>query len=197
MISCPECSRENDDKALYCDQCRTAVSPESAGEILDEPCPACGGEVREVPSTKAQCGDCGISLGEAGPAGQEGGPSEAPPTAAIGKMAQDVGEKSSCPVCAAENAASAAQCGGCKIAFEKPRQPLACPKCSAESTDEKCECGAFLTLPKLLEFVDGSVRIVCLVCKQLFTLNRDECSDCGGPTSPADALKKYAASRRR
>ena len=105
----------------------------------------------------------------------------------------DSGAKSPCPVCAAENPVGAALCGGCKLAFTKPRRPLACPKCSAESTEDKCDCGAVLTLSKLLSYVDGSVRVVCSVCKQLFTVDRAECSDCGGETRPADALKRLAS----
>lgn len=196
MIPCPKCARENDDKALYCDQCRTPVSPEAAGAVLEAPCPACGGAMREVPSTAAACGDCGLTLGEGGPAGQEGGHPEGEPSGPAETQAHDGGEKSPCPVCAVENPAGATQCGGCKLAFKKPRRPLACPKCSEESMDDKCPCGAVLTLSKLLGYVDGSVRVVCSVCKQLFTVDRDECSDCGGATRPADALRELAASGR-
>lgn len=204
MIPCPKCPRQNDDEALYCDQCRTAVSPKASGEALPDPCPACGGAVREVPTTMAVCGDCGISLGDAGPEGagaHAGGPAGAASHGGAGgheeagEPAADAGEASPCPVCGTENPARAAACSECRIAFQKPRGPLECPKCSEACDEDKCGCGAVLTLTKLLGYVDPSVKVVCPLCKQLFTLDRPTCSDCGSETRPADALKAFAASR--
>lgn len=205
MIPCPKCSRENDDKALYCDQCRTPVAPESQGAVLDEACPACGGEVREVPSTAAECSDCGLALGAGGPeeghAGSEhdhGAPAKAgqKPAVVPAAPAPEDDEKTACPVCGTENGARSGGCSGCGLRFDS-RGAHACPKCEAEATGDKCECGAVLTLARLLEYVDGSVKVVCSTCKQIFTIDRAACSDCGGETRPADALKKLAAARRR
>ncbi len=202
MIPCPKCSRENDDKALYCDQCRTPVSPESQGAVLDEDCPACGGEVREVPSTAAECSDCGLALGDGGP--REGGGAAEPgasakatakPAVPTDAPAADDGDKSPCPVCGTENGTQAESCADCGLGFGAAVG--SCPKCSAEAEGDKCECGAVLTLARLLEYVDGSVKVVCSTCKQLFTVDRAACSDCGGPTRPADALKALSAARRR
>lgn len=188
MIPCPKCSRENDDKALYCDQCRTPVAAASRGAVLDEACPACGGEVREVPSTAAECSDCGLALGEGGaeePPAKPGAMPEAPKP--------DDGEKSACPVCGAGNGARAGRCAGCGLCFGAAQG--ACPRCEAEAEGDKCECGAVLTLSRLLGYVDGSVKVVCSTCKQIYTIDRAACSDCGGQTRPADALRKLAASR--
>lgn len=203
MIPCPKCPRQNSDEALYCDQCRTAVSPKVSGETLADPCPACGGGVREVPTMMAVCGDCGISLGEGGPDGAAGhvdGPAgagsgrgvpdhEEPGT----EPAADAGETSPCPVCGTENPARAAACSECRIAFGAGRRMLECPKCSERTDEEKCGCGAVLTLTKLLGYVDPSVKVVCALCKQLYTIDRPTCSDCGSETRPADALKARAA----
>lgn len=200
MIPCPKCARENDDKALYCDQCRTPVAAESQGAVLDEACPACGGTVREVPSVAAECSDCGLALGAGGPEeghGHHPAPAKAAPKAAVvpDAPAPDDGEKSPCPVCGTENGARAEVCSGCGLAFASGARN--CPKCSAETDEDKCECGAVLALERLLEYVDGSVKVVCSTCKQIFTIDRAACSDCGGQTRPADALKKLAAARRR
>lgn len=197
MIPCPKCSRENADDALYCDQCRTGVSPEVEGASLDEPCPACGGKVKEVPSTAAMCSDCGILMGDAGGAACAPGPHEHAAPAAQPAPAAEAGEKEPCPVCEFENPASAALCGDCGIYFEKSRALKDCPCCEGKSDEDKCRCGAILTLPKLLSYVDGGAKVVCLGCKQLFTVARDVCSDCSSDTVPADGLKEAAAARRR
>jgi predicted amidophosphoribosyltransferase len=192
MTPCPKCARQNADDALYCDQCRTAVSPAAPAPVQPDPCPACGGEVREVPSVLALCAGCGLALGEAA---AEGGHAPERPAPSAPVPAPEPGETASCPLCGEGNPAGAPQCGGCGLAFEKPRGGRTCPKCEAESSEDQCSCGAILTLAKLLEYVDPSVRVVCSVCKQPFTVERGECSDCGGETLPADALKKLAASR--
>ncbi|MBI3300042.1 MAG: zinc ribbon domain-containing protein [Elusimicrobia bacterium] len=189
MIDCPKCSRPNADDALYCDQCRTAVSPDVPGEVHADPCPACGGAIKEVPSVLSMCQDCGIPLGETGPGGAHQEHAEPKPAA----QEPETGEKTPCPVCGTENAGK--RCKGCLLNFEKSHEPLPCPKCEAEATGDTCSCGAILTLPKLLSFLDKSVRVVCPVCKQLFTVERKECSDCGAETRSADSLKAFAASR--
>lgn len=206
MIPCPKCPRQNADEALYCDQCRTAVSPTVQGETLPDPCPACGGGVREVPTTMAVCGDCGISLGEGGPdgaaphgGGPAGGDSHGAPADHDGRGAEasaEAGPASPCPVCGTENPARADACSECRIAFGEGRRTLECPKCSERTDEEKCGCGAVLTLTKLLGYVDPSVKVVCTLCKQLYTLDRPACADCGSDTRPADALKARASAGR-
>lgn len=194
MIACPKCSRENDDKALYCDQCRTAVSPDVPSPVHKDPCPACGGQVREIPSVMAACGDCGIALGEATPAaGGRHAEDASEPAHSGAAPAVEAGEKVPCPVCGEGNAAGALDCAGCLIGLKPSREPRACPKCSAETSEDKCDCGAVLTLAKLLSYVDPSVKVVCSLCKQPFTVDRRECSDCGSETLPAASLKAYAA----
>lgn len=196
MIPCPKCSRENDDKALYCDQCRTAVSPDVPSAVHKDPCPACGGQVREIPSVMAACGDCGIALGEethaAGGRRVEGAPEAASSSAEAASDPAEAGPEVPCPVCGEANAAGAPDCAGCLIGLKPSREPRACPKCSAETSEDKCDCGAVLTLAKLLTYVDASVKVVCSLCKQPFTVDRRECSDCGSETLPADALKAAA-----
>lgn len=206
MIPCPKCSRENADDALYCDQCRTAVSEEVEGAVLDQPCPACGGQLKEVPSAVAMCKDCGIFLGASGHAEDHEEP-EAKPKRFVSAAPQPQAEPEAeepeapvetepCPVCDTENAVDAPQCSGCRIAFQRLRRVIPCPKCGEETSDDVCSCGAVMTLPKLLSYVDKSVRMVCTACKTLITAQRDACPDCGGKLRSADALKDYAASPR-
>ncbi|TBR21907.1 hypothetical protein EPO15_09090 [bacterium] len=197
MSPCPKCARQNADDALYCDQCRTAVSPDVPAAVQEDPCPACGGEVREVPSILALCSDCGIALGEGAGEGAAA-PEKAPgaPPAPAPAAPEAPGEKAACPVCGEGNAAGAPLCAGCGIGFGKSRGARTCPKCEAEASGDQCGCGAILTLAKLLDYVSPSVRVVCSVCKQPFTVDRGECSDCGGETLPADGLRGLASERR-
>ncbi|MFA5137919.1 MAG: zinc ribbon domain-containing protein [Elusimicrobiota bacterium] len=193
MIQCPKCSAENDDEALFCDQCGTAISPDALGGALDQPCPACGGEVRETQSVLAVCQACGLNLGEhpasgcqeCAPAAAEHGPAPAP---------EEV-EKWPCPVCAMENPQGAAQCSDCGIVFKKSPRLRPCPRCSAEVSGDTCNCGAILTLDKLMEYVDPSVQSVCSVCKQLYSVKKDSCPDCGGELEPAEDLKNHKRGR--
>jgi predicted amidophosphoribosyltransferase len=199
MIQCPKCSVENDDEALFCDQCGTAVSPDALGGVLDQPCPACGGEVREVQSVAAVCRVCGLNLGEHVPSSCQ----ECAPLAAEHGLANGTGPSNSgpapappahvetwpCPVCAVENPKGAAQCADCGIVFKKSPRPRPCPRCSAEVSGDTCDCGAILTLDKLLEYVDPSVQGVCPVCKQLYSVKKDRCPDCGGELETAEDLK--------
>jgi hypothetical protein len=193
MIRCPKCSSENDDEARYCDQCAAAISPGAQGAVLDMPCPACDGEVREVPVPIAVCQECGLHLAADGsPAGEcPSGREAAPPEAVEAPPAET--EKSPCPVCEAPNPAGSARCVGCGIVFGRITRPVECPQCSAQCSDDKCGCGAVLTLSKLLEYVDSSIKVVCPVCKQLYSVKKDACSDCGSELRPADSLKTYAS----
>ncbi len=149
--------------------------------------------MRELPSVMAACGDCGIALGEGGPGAAEHRAAGSS-AGAEGPVPEpgEAGEKTPCPVCGEENLVESLECGRCLIGLKPSREPRACPKCSAETAEDKCDCGAVLTLAKLLSYLDASVRVVCSVCKQPFTVDRRECSDCGAPTLPADALKALA-----
>jgi len=58
---------------------------------------------------------------------------------------------------------------------------------------DKCECGAIMTLPKLLEYVEPSVKFVCSRCKAPYAVFQTKCPDCGGGLLSADRLKAFAA----
>jgi len=60
-------------------------------------------------------------------------------------------------------------------------------------TGDKCECGAILTLPKLLQYVEPSVRFVCSRCKAPYSKVQEKCPDCGAGLISADRLKAFAA----
>ena len=99
-----------------------------------------------------------------------------------------------CPLCGAENPGGAVKCAGCGIIFRETRSAQACPRCEREVRGGKCECGAILTLRKLLEYVEPSVRFVCGRCKQPYAVFQPKCPDCGGGLLSADRLKAYAKS---
>ncbi|MBI5622462.1 MAG: hypothetical protein HY924_01650 [Elusimicrobia bacterium] len=194
MISCPKCSSENGDQARYCSRCG-APAAEGPGPVLEMPCPACDGDVREVLVPMAVCQECGLHLAADGSAA-ESCPSRAQAAEAAPETQPAEPERTPCPVCETLNRESAACCKGCGIVLGKLPRRVTCPRCQAESSDEKCDCGAVLTLSKLLEYVDDSVKVVCPVCKGIFATNRDTCSDCGAALRPADSLKSYAAARQ-
>jgi hypothetical protein len=103
-------------------------------------------------------------------------------------------ENEECPVCGASNDKAAAKCSGCGILFSKSSaEPIPCPRCSMPCSGERCSCGAFLTLPKLLEYVDSTVLYVCPRCKQLFNAVTVKCSDCDAGVILAARLKRYAS----
>jgi predicted Zn-ribbon and HTH transcriptional regulator len=195
MIPCLKCSAENDDAAKYCDQCGTALNPELHGKALPTPCPACSGEVREVPSIMAVCQRCGLSLGEAAAAAVEAPPVPAEPEAV--PAAKPPEKAWPCPICALENPVDAALCADCGIVFKETYKALPCPRCKTEARGDKCSCGTILTLSKLVEFVDETVHWVCPTCKQLYTGEKKECPDCRDTLEPADDLKDYAAKSRQ
>ncbi len=102
-------------------------------------------------------------------------------------------EKLSCPLCGAEGPADAEQCGACGLWFGELHGAQPCPRCERPVRGSKCECGAILTLPKLLEYVEPSVRFVCLRCKAPYAASRPKCPDCGGSLTSAARLKSFAA----
>jgi hypothetical protein len=99
-----------------------------------------------------------------------------------------------CPLCGAAGPAAAEQCGACGLWFGEPHGAHACPRCERTVRGGKCECGAILTLPKLLEYVEPSVRFVCSRCKQPYAVSQPKCPDCGGELISAERLKAFAAS---
>jgi hypothetical protein len=53
-----------------------------------------------------------------------------------------------------------------------------------------------MTLPKLLHYVEPSVRFVCARCKAPYSKFQDKCPDCGGGLLSADRLKAFAAGQK-
>jgi predicted amidophosphoribosyltransferase len=101
-----------------------------------------------------------------------------------------------CPLCGAENPHDALHCAGCGLWFEKPRAPQPCLRCGRQVTGVQCACGAVLTLTKLLEYIEPSVRWVCALCKAPYAVPQPKCPDCGGGLLSADRIKAFAAERR-
>ena len=104
------------------------------------------------------------------------------------------GEPAPCPLCGEDNPVEAARCGSCGLWFQNLRSPQKCPLCERGVLgDGKCECGAILTLPKLLEYVESSVRWICSKCKAPYALAQTAaCPDCGGNLLSADRIKAFA-----
>ena len=119
------------------------------------------------------------------------------PAAAEAPEPSEPGEPQECPLCGAECPDEAARCGGCGIWFHGFRTPQPCPRCDRKVSGEKCECGAILTLPKLLRYVEPSVRFVCSRCKAPYAVFQAKCPDCGGGLISADRLKAFAAEQAR
>ena len=116
-------------------------------------------------------------------------PAAAEPEAA----APEPGKTHPCPLCGAECSEEAPRCVGCGIWFHGFRTPQPCPRCERLVSGDKCECGAILTLPKLLQYVEPSVRFVCTRCKAPYTIFQAKCPDCGGGLLSADRIKAFAA----
>lgn len=219
--TCPACKAENDERAVYCDQCGQPLSATAgAAEPAEGGCPACGGVVESGGGGKGVCRGCGLELAEVA---EEAAPAKADAaaverlTAAILKRvaagaplgtavaegcreafsapaaAPEPGEPQECPLCGAECPDEAARCGGCGIWFHGFRTPQPCPRCERPVPGDACECGAILTLPKLLRYVEPSVRFVCSRCKAPYAVPRPECPDCGGALLSADRIKAFAA----
>lgn len=117
----------------------------------------------------------------------------APAAAAPGAAAHEPGETHPCPLCGAECSEEAPRCVGCGIWFHGLRTPQACPRCERMVAGDKCECGAIMTLPKLLQYVEPSVRFVCSRCKGPYSKFQEKCPDCGGGLLSADRIKAFAA----
>ncbi|MFA6316871.1 MAG: zinc ribbon domain-containing protein [Elusimicrobiota bacterium] len=194
MIPCPKCSAENDDQARCCDQCGSRLS-EEGGPLLEMPCPACDGDVREVLVPMAVCQECGLHLSADGSPAPSSpcreAAAEAPAeTAATAEPAE---EERPCPVCETPNRGSAEACTTCGLVFGRITHPVTCPRCQAACGDDKCDCGAVLTLSKLLEYVDPSIKVVCPSCKGLFSKKMDVCPDCGAALRSAESLRSFAS----
>lgn len=225
--TCPACKAENDEEAVYCDQCGQHLSPAPAAEdgAPEGGCPACGGIVENRGGGKGVCRSCGLELheaegeappppGDAGAVGRltaaivkktgEGLPLEqavaegwreafAAPAAEGAGAPSEPGEAQHCPLCGAECPDAAKRCEGCGIWFHGSRTPQACPRCERLVSGDKCECGAILTLPKLLKYVEPSVKFVCSRCKAPYAKQQAKCPDCGGGMISAERLKAFAA----
>ncbi|MDE2511912.1 MAG: zinc ribbon domain-containing protein [Elusimicrobia bacterium] len=203
-----------------CGQPLAAPKPEGGDE--DGGCPACGGAVESGGDGKGVCADCGLELVETpaehtAPAVDAGAVERL--TAAIlrrtgaglpvdqavaegcrevlGTPAADAGsaapgEPVPCPLCGELNADEATRCVGCGIWYGVPRTPQPCPRCERPTAAAKCQCGAILTLPKLLEFIEPSVRFICARCRAPYAVSRPNCADCGGALLSADRIKTFA-----
>ena len=220
MRICPGCQSENDDEAKFCDQCASDLEqkaeesfcPDCGGKIekVDEgkgACMQCGAQFIEKEAEAS-----GEPAAELAPGGElsrliraklrAGAPLEYAVDASCAeflaalpaKAAEPVkAESAACPVCGKENGKNASQCAGCGILFRVTGKLVMCPRCSTAASGDKCSCGAFLTLSKLIEYVEPSVSYVCPRCKQLFSGVATKCSDCGAEVVRAERLKKYAS----
>ena len=62
---CPACRAENDEDAVYCNQCGQPLAvAQAADETPDGGCPACGGRVQSRGDGKGVCQSCGLELVE-------------------------------------------------------------------------------------------------------------------------------------
>jgi predicted amidophosphoribosyltransferase len=220
--SCPACKAENEEDAVYCDQCgQPLAAPEGVADGVEGGCPACGGVVESRGGGKGVCRSCGLELyetaGEAPPAKADAG-AAARLTAAIlektgagmtlekavadscreafaapADAAREPGEPQACPLCGADCPDEAKKCVGCGIWFHAFRTPQPCPRCERPVSGDKCSCGAIMTLPKLLQYVEPSVKFVCSRCKAPYAVFQAKCPDCGGGLVSADRIKAYAA----
>ena len=219
---CPACKAENDEDAAYCDQCGQHLSaPGGAEDAVEGGCPACGGIVEGGGGGQGVCKSCGLELveaaGEAPPAKSDADVIERLTAAILRKngsgvplemavaegcreafsapaeAAPEPGEPQACPLCGAECPDEAKRCGGCGIWFHGSRTPQPCPRCERLASGEKCACGAIMTLPKLLQYIEPSVRFVCSRCKAPYAASREKCPDCGGGLLSADRIKAFAA----
>lgn len=117
-----------------------------------------------------------------------------PPPAALEAAPQDSAANEPCPICSAGNNPKDVRCRECGIYF-KALTRMECPRCFRDGDEALCGCGAILTLPRLMEAFDASIRSICRRCKQLYTASRPACADCGGPLASAENLKKRWSSR--
>jgi predicted amidophosphoribosyltransferase len=221
--ACPACKNENREEAAYCDQCGQHLLPHEPGAEGDGDCPACGGKVESRGEGKGVCASCGLELVETpeeapAPAADAGAAerltaailektkSGLPVERAVAEACREIfsqaapedsapeGAPLPCPLCGAENPQSAPKCASCGLWFHRLRAPAPCPRCERPVVgDGKCECGAILTLPKLLEFVERSVRWVCLRCRAPYAQPQAKCPDCGGGLTSADRIKAFAS----
>ena len=219
---CPACKAENDENAAYCDQCGQHLIETADAEGAAEPgCPACGGVVEHAGEGKGVCKSCGLELHEeaveAPPAKADEG-AIARLTAAIlektgagaslekavadacrevfsapAPAAREAGDAQACPLCGAGCPDEARRCGGCGIWFHGSRTHQPCPRCDRMASGDKCACGAILTLTKLLQYVEPSVRFICSRCKAPYSKVHEKCPDCGGALLSADRIKDFAA----
>ena len=221
---CPACKTENDADAAYCDQCGQHLTvAEKTDDAEQAGCPACGGIVQDRGDGNGVCGECGLELAETPTELAPDGVVEKltaavlrranagiPIQQAVVEACQEIYAPHSeetasavtatetahpCPLCGAECPESAARCGGCGLWFHQPRAAESCPRCERPASPSgKCDCGAVLTLPKLLKYIEPSVRFICKQCKQPYTILHPKCPDCDGGLISAERIKAYAKS---
>ena len=219
---CPACKSENEEDAAYCDQCGQHLAAAGTPDDAESGgCPACGGVVEDRGDGKGVCAGCGLELTETPTEPAPNGAVEKLTAAILRRTRAGVSVEQAvveacrelyapaseeeapapavpakpCPLCGAENPETAARCGGCGIWFRPPRPAEACPRCERPAPPGgKCECGAILTLPKLLEYIEPSVKFVCSGCKQPYAVFRQKCPDCGGGLISAERIKAFAKS---
>jgi len=114
-------------------------------------------------------------------------------TSELAAPPREPAEPRACPLCGEEGSSEGPQCSGCGLSFQEHGPTGPCPRCEDDSAvDGKCRCGAILTLSRLLEYVENSVRFICLRCKQPYAVARSACPDCGGELIAAERIKAYA-----
>jgi ribosomal protein L32 len=140
-ITCPNCSAELPDDAVFCDQCGaslgssgvSAVTPAPAAAALplaENVCPQCGAPT--IPG-EAFCDNCGASLAEpavavATPAAVQAADEEPPVAVAPAAGAPALTQ---CPSCGADNLPGSTFCSNCGIRMTAPEVEAVAPPAPA------------------------------------------------------------------
>jgi predicted amidophosphoribosyltransferase len=142
---CPACKAENDEAAVYCDQCGQHLSPaaiNASSEADAGGCPACGDVVENRGGGKGVCRGCGLELfetaGEAPPVKADAG--------AIERLTAAILKKTGAGVPLATAVAE-----GCREVFadsaeahaddaNESSQTHPCPLCGADCSEEAPRC---------------------------------------------------------
>lgn len=143
---CPACKAENDEEAVYCDQCgQHLVPPDAAAEdAVSGGCPACGGVVEDRGAGEGVCRGCGLELhaapGEAPPLKAEAGAVERLTAAILKRAGAGMAlERAVAEGCGEILAAPADDARGAPAAESGDLQP--CPLCGFECPEEASRCG--------------------------------------------------------
>jgi predicted amidophosphoribosyltransferase len=145
---CPACKAENDDAAVYCDQCGQHLTPAAAAEDgdggVEGACPACGGQVEDRGEGLGVCRGCGLELhaapGAPPPAKADAATIERLTAAILKRAGSGIPlEKAVADGCSEIFAAPDAGAEEPDAAAAGDLQP--CPLCGAECPDEAKHCG--------------------------------------------------------